>query len=176
MKKKLKLVNKNGETILMTKEEYLELAWQKGWNVKIPQLEDGTYDCDVFGGDTVHFHASFVISGTLCLENYALFDNDVSAQSGIILKDNASTYDLSSINGDVIIGNNASTCAITGKNVICGDNLDTNTWNISATDGFVILGKNNSAVVNDDDYDDDDYGISATEDIICDDEPSAESN
>ena len=164
---RMKLVDENVKTILMTKSEYLKLARQKGWDVKIPQLEDGSFDCDVFGGDAVHFHASFVISGTLCLENYALFDNDVSAHSGIILKDNASTYDLSSINGDVIIGNNANTCWLIGKNIICGDNVDTNCWSISAIDGFVILGKNSPLLDAEDDG-----KIFATEDIICDDTPA----
>lgn len=172
----LKLVNENGETVLMTKSEYLERAKQKGWDTKIPQLEGGTCDCDVFGGNGVTFGFKFAISGTLRLKNNAVLEKDVSAHAGIILGDNAFTYGLSSNNGDVVLGNGATTCELIGKNVICGDDLDTNTWNISATDGFVILGKNVSAVVNDDDDDDDDYGISATEDIICDDEPVAQAN
>lgn len=173
---KLKLVNEKGETILMTQSEYLELAKRKGWDTKISQLEDGTYDCDVFGGDGVTFDFEFIISGTLYLKDYAILEKNVSAHGGFILGDNAYTYGLSSDNGDVVLGNNASTCDLTGKNVICGDNLDTNVWNIYATDGFVILGKNVSAVVNDDDDDDDDCGISATEDIICDDEPAVEAS
>lgn len=170
----LKLVKENGETVLMTKSEYLELAKQKGWDTKIPQLEGSTYNCDIFGGDGVEFDFEFAIFGTLCLKDNAVLKGDVSAHDGIILGDDADTYDLSSDNGDVVLGNSANTCELIGKNVICGDDLDTNAWNISATDGFVILGKNVSAVVNDDDDDDDDYGISATEDIICDDEPAAE--
>lgn len=173
---RMKLVDENGETVLMTKSKYLELAHQKGWDVKIPQLEGGTYNCDIFGGDGVTLSFGFAISGTLYLKDNAIFEKDISAHDGFILGDNAYTYNISSNNGDVVLGNNATTCELTGKNVICGDNLDTNTWNISATDGFVILGKNVSSVVNDDDDDDDDYGISATEDIICDDDPSAESN
>ena len=35
---RMKLVDENGKTILMTKSEYLKLAQQKGWNVKIPLL------------------------------------------------------------------------------------------------------------------------------------------
>lgn len=171
MEEKLKLVAENGETILMTKSEYLELARQKGWDVKIPLLEDATYDCDVFGGSDVRFDFSFAIFGTLFLKDYAFFSYNVSAASGIILGHKACTYALSSDNGDVILGNDANTCELIGKNVICGDDLDTNIWNISATNGFVVLGKDVSAVVNDDD-DDDVYGIFATEDIICDDEPT----
>ena len=163
--KKMKLVDENVKTIFMTKSEYLELAQQKGWNVKIPQLKNGTYNCDVFGEDNVYFYLAFVISGTLCLKNHALFNNDVSAHSGIILKDKASTYDLSSINGDVIIGNDADVCELTGKNVICGDNLTTNGCNVVATDGDIIIGFNselNSEVSN--------GKVFATKDFICDDE------
>lgn len=164
---KLKLVNENGETILMTKSEYLELANQKGWDTKIPQLEDDTFDCDVFGGDDVTLDFTFAISGTLCLKDNALFGGDVFAHDGIILGDDADTYDLSSDNGDVVLGNNASTCNLTGKNVICSDDLNTNYSSISATDGFVILGKDLYV------DEDNDIDISATEDIICDDEPAA---
>ncbi len=169
---RMKLVDENGKTILMTKSEYLKLARQKGWDVKIPQLENGTYDCDVFGGDNVHFRAGFVISGTLFLKDNAVLKKDVSSHNGIILGDNAFAYGLSSHNGDVVLGNNAYTCELIGKNVICGDDLDTNTWNISATDGFVVLGEDVSAVVNDDNDDDDVYGIFATEEILYDDEPT----
>ena len=159
MEEKLKLVDENGKTILMTKSEYLELARQKGWDVKIPQLDDGSYNCDVFGGSNVYFYFSFAISGTLFLKDYAFFSSNVSATSGIILGHKAYTYTLSSDNGDVILGNSANTCELIGKNVICGDDLNTNSWNISATNGFVVLGKNVSAF---DDDDDDVYGISAT--------------
>ena len=169
---RIKLADENGKTIFMTKSEYLELARQEGWNVKIPQFENGTYNCDVFGGDDVEFVFAFTISGTLFLKDNAVLKQNVSAHNGIILCDNASTFGLSSDNGDVILGNDANTCELIGKNVICGDDLDTNIWNISATNGFVVLGKDVSAVVNDDDDDDDVYGIFATEDIICDDEPT----
>ena len=168
---RMKLVDENGKTILMTKSEYLKLVKQKGWDTRIPYLSSVTYDCDVFGGDDVTLDFWFSISGTLYLKNNATLKDSVSAHAGIILGDNADTYKLSSYDGDVIIGNNANTCSITGRNVICGDDLYTNDCDISSTDGFVILGKNVSAVVNDDDY-----RIFATEDIICDDEPSAESN
>lgn len=168
----LKLVNENGETVLMTKSKYLDLAKQKGWDTKIPQLENGTYSCDIFGGVGVKFDFKFAISGTLCLKNNAVLKGDVSAHDGIILGDNADTYDLSSDNGDVVLGNNASTCELTGKNIICGAGLNANCWAISATDGFVVLGKTVSAF----DDGDDDSGISASEDLICDDEPAAEDN
>lgn len=162
----LKFFNENGETVLMTKSEYLELAKQKGWDTKIPQLEGDIYSCDIFGGDGVKFAFTFAISGTLCLEDNADFGGNVLADDGIILGDYANTYNLSSDNGDVVLGDNADTFSITGKNVICGDNLDTNVSDISATDGFVILGK---------DFDsyDGSIEVSATEDIICDDEPTA---
>lgn len=162
---RMKLVNENGKTILMTKNEYLKLARQKGWDVKIPQLEDGTYDCDVFGGDNVHFFFGFVISGTLCLKDKARITCNVSARNGIILGNNASTTDLFSDNGDVILGDYADTLDITGRNVICGYRLYTNGCPISATDGFVILGKDANIAITDV------VEISATEDIICADEP-----
>lgn len=164
---RMKLVDENGKTILMTKSEYLELAKQKGWDVKIPRLEDGTYDCDVFGGDGVHFHAGFVISGILCLGSHAFFAYDVSAHSGILLKDKAYTYALSAINGNIIIGNDADVCQLTGKNVICGDNLITNGCNLSATDGDVIIGFNSE--LNGEAFD---GKVSASKDFICDDEPA----
>ena len=163
---KLKLVNEKGETILMTKSEYLELAKQKGWDTKIPRLKDSTYDCDVVGGDDVELDfCLFFISGILRLENNARLLCAISASSGIILGDNADTYDLYSDNGDIILGDGADTCELTGKNVICGDNLNTNYSDISATDGFVILGKDFF------DSDDGSCEVFATEDIICDDEP-----
>ena len=165
----LKLLMPNGTHTLLDKSEYLELARQKGWDTKIPQLEGGTYDCDVFGGDGVKFNFKFSISGALFLKDHAVLYGNIWARDGIILGNKASTFALSSDNGDVIIGNNADTCAITGKNVICGDELCANYWDISATDGFVILGKDLYV----DDHDDC-YEISATEDIICDDEPVVE--
>lgn len=167
MEEKLKLVNGNGETVFMTKSEYLELARQKGWDTKISQLEDGTYNCDIFGGDGVNFNFFLDISGTLCLKDNVLLEADMFAHDGIILGDNADTYDLYSDNGDIILGDGADTCELIGKNVICGDNLNTNYGDISATDGFVILGKDffNS--------DDGSSEVSATEDIICDDEPAS---
>lgn len=140
MEEKLKLVNKNDETILMTKEEYLDLARQKGWDVKIPQLDDGTYNCDVFGVDGVTIYAAFTISGTLFLKDGAMLRDDISAHEGIILGNHANTYDLTSDNGDIILGNNADTCNITARNVICGDNLITNGCNVVATDGDIIIG------------------------------------
>lgn len=165
---KLKLVTENGETILMTKSEYMELAKQKGWNTKIPRLEDGTYDCDVFGGDGVELDSfySLSFSGILCLKDNAHLHCDISADCGIILGDNVDTYDLFSDNGDIILGDNADTCELTAKNVICGDGLYTNYSSVYATDGFVILSKG----FNSDYEDNDDVEISATEDIICDDE------
>lgn len=161
----LKFLMPNGAHTLLDKSEYLELAKQKGWDTKIPQLEDGTYNCDIFGGDGVFFRFIFEISGTLYLKDNADFEGDVLADDGIILGDNADTNNLYSDNGDVILGDNADTCYITGKNVICGDNLNTNCGDISATDGFVILGKDFF------DSDDGSSEVSATEDIICDDEP-----
>lgn len=153
----------------MEKNEYLELAKQKGWDTKIPQLEDGTYDCDVFGGDGVMFDFAVFITGTLYLKDEAYFLNDVSANAGIFLGNNAYTLSLSSDNGDVIIGNDAGTCSIIGKNIICGDNLETNWENICAEGGFVILGKNSPVY---EDGDEDHGTVYATEDIICDDEPA----
>lgn len=154
----------------MEKGEYLELAKQKGWDTKIPQLEDETYDCDVFGGDDVAFYFDFCITGTLYLKENALFEGNVSAHEGIVLGNGAGTYDLSSDSGDVIIGDDADTSEITGKNVICGDNLHSNGADISATDGFVILGKEAHI------FSRIDHNfistVSATEDIICDDEPA----
>lgn len=159
----LKLVNKNGKTVLMTKSEYLELAKQKGWDTKIPRLEDGTYNCDIFGGDGVTFAFEFAISGILCLKHNAELAEHVSAYGGIILGDNASTYNLFSDDGDVVLGDHANTCNINGKNVICGAFLHANYCGIYATDGNVILDRAITGIGN----------ISATEDIICDDEPAA---
>lgn len=165
---RLKLVNEKGETILMTKSEYMELAKQKGWDTKIPQFEDYVCDCDVFGGDNIVFHFMFIISGTLYLKDNAVLEENVFARDGIFLGDGASTWNLCSDNGDVIIGALSETCELIGKNVICGNYLYTNKWSIFATDGFVILGENVRVVDNDNSI------ISASEDIICDDEPAAE--
>lgn len=88
----------------MEKSKYLELARQKGWDTKIPQLEYSTYDCDVFGGDNVTLDFEFSISGTLSLQDNAILEENISARDGIILGDDAITYNLSSDNGDVIIG------------------------------------------------------------------------
>ena len=151
----------------MESSEYLKLARQKGWDVKIPLLEDGTYNCDVFGGDDVKFVFAFAISGTLFLKDNAVLERDVFAQDGIILGDGADTYGLVSDDGDVILGNYANTCRLAGKNVTCGDDLYTNKSYISATDGFVILGQNPPILKIDDNG-----KVSATEDIICDDEPT----
>ena len=166
----LKLVNENGETVLMTQSEYLELAKQKGWDTKLPQLEDGTYDCDIFGGDYVKFSFEFAISGTLYMKDNAYFQEKISAREGIILGDTANTFgaDIFSDNGDVIIGSHADVCQITGKNVICGDNLFTNGCHVCATDGDVILGFNSE--LNCEVF----HGkVFATKDFICDDESIA---
>ena len=138
--KKMKLVDENVKTIFMTKSEYLELAQQKGWNVKIPQLKNGTYNCDVFGGSGVTIYSAFTISGTLFLKDGAIFNTDISAHEGIILGNHANTYNLTSDNGDIILGNNASTLILTAQNVICGNYLNTDDENIFATNGNVILG------------------------------------
>lgn len=153
----------------MTGDEYLELAKQKGWDVQIPKLKDGRDDCDIFGGTDVGFFSSIHISGTLFLEDDAYLAEDCFADGGIILGNNAYAYELSSENGNVVLGNHAETCDITGMNVICGNALYLdNGCDITATDGFVILGEN----FNEDNLDSENYtgSVFATEDIICDDE------
>ena len=65
----------------MEKSKYLELARQKGWDTQIPQLEDGTYNCDVFGGDDVTLDFWFAISGTLYLKDNATLEDSVSAHA-----------------------------------------------------------------------------------------------
>ena len=149
---------------------FRSLARQKGWDVKIPQLDDGTYNCDVFGGDEVCFNFKFVISGILYLKDNATLQDNISAHEGIILGNYAYTLNLFSNNGDIILGNYADTCNISGRNIICGDNFEARYCNISTTIGFVILGK--ESVIHNPDEGDSGYNgyVSATEDIIFDDE------
>jgi len=151
---RMKLVDENGKTILMTKSKYLKLARQKGWDVKIPQLEDGTYDCDVFGGKGEFYNnhnraclgGPIDITGTLFLgDNTEVFFH-ISARTGIIIGNNFRTAYLAS-DGDVILGDNIILLgsehgtAISGKEIIVGQNLHA-FGDIFANDGDAIIGEN----------------------------------
>ena len=106
----------------MDKSEYLKLAHEKGWDTSIPQLEDGTYDCDVFGGNGVLFNFDVHISGNLSLGAGA-FTRDIFA------------------GGIVALGEGADSCTITaGEDFICGDGSDIG--EIFVLNGDAIIGEN----------------------------------
>lgn len=100
---RLKLVNGNDGTILMTKSEYLDMAKQKGWNVEIPKLNTGIYDCDVFGGDDVTFDFDVYISGNLFLRDSPILEN-VFAGEDVILDGLAYTRKVFSAYGTITFG------------------------------------------------------------------------
>lgn len=129
---RLKFVNENGETILMTKSEYLKLAKQKGWNVKIPRLTDGTCDCDVFGGDNVilEIFDDISISGNFSLGNSAKIFSlapslaaHVSAGDSIYLGASVLVGNLSAKNNITIGHGSGPSHVFAGNNVTIGNNV-----------------------------------------------------
>lgn len=119
----------------MSKDEYLKLAREKGWDKHIPEITDGTYDCDIFGGDNVSFCFNVFISGNLSLGDYADIcgisiggsatfginadTGDVYALGDIVFDSNAIVGTISA-DGDVIISQNAETGNINSRNIIVG--------------------------------------------------------
>ena len=105
----------------MDKSEYLKLAHEKGWDTRIPRLEDGTYDCDIFGGDDVLIPLNVRISGNFFL--------GARCHTGDIFA-----------GGLVILGEGADPCNVTaGEGFICGDNSDL--VEVFVLNGSAIIGE-----------------------------------
>lgn len=114
----------------------MSLAQKQDWAHKIPQMEDGTYDCDVFGGDHVKFEFDINITGNLYLGD--LVDTlEISAGGDVILGKNANTLRISA-GGDVILGENSKNWNIdAGRDVILFAKVCTS--DIISADGEILF-------------------------------------
>lgn len=126
------------------------------WKEEIPRLNDGTYDCSIFGGDYVGLQFDFHISGSIALGNHSLLCN-VQADGDIYLEDSSDAYEiiagvnifigdyskivcLNTNHGNVCVGDFASISrTVSGGSVKFGDSATV--LNVSSG-GSISFGKN----------------------------------
>lgn len=120
-------------------EDNLDALRKEEWKKEIPQLADGTYDCDVFGGDYVGFGFDVNISGNISLGSHSHLCNihsggsvwlgdyanafEISADDSVTIGSYSEIKKVQTNNGDICFGDFTTiTDVFAGGNIVFGDN------------------------------------------------------